>query len=185
MDDIEIVDLFFQRDESALAAAAEKYGARLKAIAMGILGIEEDAEECVGDAYLTAWRSIPPERPDRLGAWLFRVVRNGAINRYNSNRAKKRFPGAEVMLSELSDSVPSIDNAREELDKRELAAFLDIWLGKLPRRERWIFLRRYWYGQRVGEMARELGEKPERVSKLLFNLRSKLKKALEKEGYSL
>ena len=101
MEDAQIIDLYFQRDESAITQTAAKYGIFCHKLARNILSVEEDAEECVNDTYLQAWNAIPPLRPDKLGAWLGRVVRNIAINMWNKNHRKKRYSGMELLLAEL------------------------------------------------------------------------------------
>ena len=185
MEDNEIVALFWQRDQRAITVALKKYGKLCENLASGILGNGQDAEECVSDAYMAAWNAIPPERPTRFGAWICKVTRNMAINRYNRDHAQKRYQGTQVLLSELSECLPAADDPQRHLEGEELTSFLDKWLSCLSQRERWLFLRRYWYGQQIGEIAEELGEVPQRISREMYKLRLKLKKYLEKEGYTI
>ncbi|MCM1441866.1 MAG: sigma-70 family RNA polymerase sigma factor, partial [Roseburia sp.] len=103
MEDSRIVELYWRRDEAAVGETERKYGALCRGVARNILGVDEDAEECVNDALHQAWTSIPPQRPDKLRAWLCRVVRNLALNRWERDHAQKRFGGAAVLLDELAD----------------------------------------------------------------------------------
>ena len=70
MNDQEIIALYWAKEERAISATAEKYGSYCHAIAYNILYDRFDAEECVNDTYLGAWNSIPPQRPNRLAAFL-------------------------------------------------------------------------------------------------------------------
>ncbi len=67
MDDAQIIDLYWKRDESAITETAQKYGALCRSVAKGILTTAEDAEECINDAYHQAWNAIPPQRPENWG----------------------------------------------------------------------------------------------------------------------
>lgn len=180
MDDRSIVELFLERSESAIIEAEEKYGRLCRSIARGVLGNEEDAEECVNDAYLAAWNSIPPKEPERLSAYLGRLTRNIALDRYDMKRAEKR-GGGEVTaaLDELYECVlPDID-ITDELALRDA---LTHFLRQQPERARRIFVRRYWYMQTVHEIASACGYSESLVKMTLKRTRDKLKLYFEKEG---
>ena len=182
MEDTAIIDLYWARSQQAISASEEKYGAYCHTIARRILDQEEDAEECVNDTYLAAWNTIPPERPRTLGAYLGRIIRNLSISRYRANHAQKRYAGLEAMLSELEECVPGRADVEAELERRELGALLSSWLDALPREERDLFLRRYWYGEAVQDLAREAGLTPNQASQRLFRLRGLLRTMLESKG---
>ena len=146
MEDSEIVALYWARDEAAIEETQRKYGPLCRSLAKSILQADEDAEECVNDALHHAWNAIPPQRPDRLGAWLGKVTRNLALNLWDKNRAQKRYGGIEALLDELADCVPAPGGVERELEGQELSAAIDRWLRALPREDRVLFLRRYWYG---------------------------------------
>ena len=190
MEDSTIVEMYWNRDEDAIYWTNQKYGAMCQNIAYSILDSHEDAEECTNDTWLKAWNSIPPQRPDNLKAWLGRVVRNLALDRYRRSRAKKRDAGAEVsclgmeeLRREMWECIPAPENVEHEMDRQELAAFLNVWLRTLKESDCVLFLRRYWNGEQVKELAKERGESEGAVAKRLARLRKRLKKALEKEGY--
>ena len=185
MEDSEIVELYWRRDEAAICETEEKYGALCGRIARNILGADEDAEECVNDVLHQAWNAIPPQRPDRLGVWLGRVARNLALNLWNRNHAQKRYGGMTALLSELEDCIPAPASVERELEDRELSAAIDRWLRGLSREDRTLFLRRYWYGAELRELAAERGISPNRLAQKMHRLRGSLKKALEKEGFTL
>ena len=185
MEDSRIVELYWRRDEAAIGETERKYGALCRGVARNILGVDEDAEECVNDALHQAWNAIPPQRPDRLGAWLGKVTRNLALNLWNKNRAQKRYAGMTALLSELEDCVPATGGVERELEDQELSAAIDGWLRELSREDRVLFIRRYWYGVELRELAAERGISPNRLAQKMFRLRQSLKNALEKGGFSL
>ena len=93
MEDQEIIRLYWDRDEAAIGATDEKYGAYCTAIALNILHRREDAEECVSDTYLRAWNAMPPQRPGRLSVFLGKITRNLSFSRYRVLYARKRGGG--------------------------------------------------------------------------------------------
>ncbi len=121
MEDPQIVELYWQRDETAIAETDAEYGGFCRRIAQNLLGIREDAEECVNDVYGEAWSSMPTERPEKLRAWLGRVVRNISIDRWRQNHAQKRYAGMESLLSELDECVPA-HHARSSARSRRMSS---------------------------------------------------------------
>ena len=185
MEDSEIVELYWRRDEAAIGETEEKYGALCRSVAGHILGSEEDAEECVNDALHQAWTAIPPQRPDRLGAWLGKVTRNLALNTWKRGRTQKRQGGMTALLDELAECVPAPGTVERELEDKELSEAIDRWLRGRSREDRTLFLRRYWYGVELQELAAERGISPNRLAQKMFRLRRSLKNALEKEGFTV
>lgn len=183
MDDREIIELFWQRDQRAVAEASDKYGGYCRAIAGRILPSPEDAEECVNDALYRAWEAIPPQRPGSLSAFLGRLTRNLSLDRWRQDTARKRGGGqAALALSELDECVPAPSGVEEELDVRLLADCVERFVRTLPDTQRRVFLRRYWYLCSVKEVAAQSGMSVSRTSSMLFRLRKSLKQYLEKEG---
>lgn len=185
MEDSEIIGLYFQRDEKAITETAAKYGAFCHTIALNILSIHEDAQECVNDAYWQAWNAIPPQKPDHLGAWLGRVIRNNAYNLWTKNHRQKRYAGMEELLNELEDCIPSPVSVEREVEEQELIEVINTWLATLTKRDRILFVRRYWNGEAVNALAKKAGISASAMAKKMYRLRQGLKAALEKEGYSL
>ena len=185
MEDHEIVALYWQREERAIVETDRKYGAFCHRIALNLLGVREVAEETVNDTWQEAWTSMPEEKPDRLRAWLGRVVRNLSVDRWRRDHRQKRFAGIETLLSELEDCVPSAETAEGAVEAAELAKAIDTWLRTLPREDAVLFLRRYWNGMSLKELAGERGVAPNRLAQRMYRLRLELKSALEKEGYSV
>ena len=182
VEDERIVELFNRRDELAIAAAEEKYGAYCRSIAQNLLGTSEDAAECVNDALHAVWRAIPPEKPRSLKTYMGRVVRNLSVSRWREQHAKKRFDGMELLLSELSDCVPSPLNVEEAVEQRRLSELISAWLDTLGEVDRALFVRRYWYGEGVSELARERGCTPPQLTQRMLRLRRALRAFLESEG---
>lgn len=185
MEDSRIIELFWHRDEAAITETNEKYGKFCHSIAYNILSVHEDAEECVNDTWHKTWEAIPPERPNAFRAWLGRIVRNLSLDRWRKNRAKKRYDGMDVLLSELDDCIPSKVSVECQVEDKELPIIIDKWLDTLSKQERILFVRRYWNGDAVKELAFEIGVTPNKMAKNLYNLRLSLKSMLEKEGVYL
>ena len=179
VDDRQIVALYWERNQDAIAESGAKYGALLHSIAYHILSSREDSEECVNDTYERAWDTIPPQRPDRLSAYLGRITRNLAINRWRSAHTRKR--GGDVLLSELSDCIPASGSVEAEAELSVLTDAVRRWLEGLSRDDRALFLRRYWFCAPVKELARETGTSPNKLAGRLYRLRQKLRAALEQE----
>ena len=184
MDDMEIIALFEQRKEEAVAAASQKYGRYCQTIARNLLGFE-DAEECVSDTWLAAWNRIPPAKPDSLRAFLGRITRTLSISRYRSLHAQKRDAGLTLLLSELEDCLPDPKGVEEAAETRELSRLLSDWLRALPREDRVWFLQRYWYGVTVKQLAGEAGCTENQMAQRMRKLRQALRTVLEQEGITL
>lgn len=183
MESNEIIQLFFDRDEAALTAVSEKYTAYCSKIAMNILGSKEDCEECVNDAFFKAWELIPPNRPEQLAAFLGKLTRNLAINRFKSRMTEKRGGGqADAVLDELSEVIPSNSSAGTELEHKELVMEINRFLRGLSAQKRNIFICRCWYCDSVKEIAARNGLSETNVSVMLNRVRKKLKQHLKKKG---
>lgn len=185
MDDQKIIGLFFQRDERAVEAASNKYGSYCRRIALNILSVPEDVEECLNDTWHALWKQIPPTWPQSLRAFCGRIVRNLSISRFRASRAGKRFETMELLLSELDDCIPSHDTPEEALDRRLLAEYISQWLRSLSAEDRRLFIRRYWYGEAVHSLAQEQDCPPNTLSQRLMRLRRQLRAALEAKGVAL
>ena len=188
MEDKEIIELFFQRSEQAIANLAYKYGGLMRKVAFHLLQDLEDTEECVNDAYLGAWNSIPPERPDPLSTYVCRITKNLAMNKLRYNQAKKRNAALERSLQELEElegSLPAAENTEDAWTARHLTEAIESFLDGLDRKNRVMFVKRYWFGQSVESIAKELSMRENSVAVRLKRIRAKLKDYLEKEGILL
>ena len=185
MEDAQIVSLYWARSEDAIRETDAKYGAFCRAVALGLLSVREDAEECVNDAYHAAWTSMPEEKPDKLRAWLGRVVRNLSVDRWRSSRAQKRYDGMELLLSELEDCVPARETVEETVEAAELGHVISAWLAALPEDDAALFVRRYWNGDALTALAKERGVAAAKLAQKMYRLRLSLKTTLEKEGVAL
>ena len=186
MNDNEIVQLLYDRNEAGIKAAVKKYKSYCMKIAENITGSRQDAEECVNDAFLKAWDSIPPNRPEMLSTFLGKLTRNVAINRRKHNMAEKRGSGeAALVLEELSETVKGNEDVEREFDRKELSREINTFLETLPEHKRNIFICRYWYCDSVKKIAAEWGMSRTSVSVTLHRLRDKLKAYLRKRGYDL
>lgn len=182
MDDKKIIYLLWNRVEAGLQALAAKFGPRLHATAAHILGDPRDAEESVSDTYLAVWNSIPPKQPDPLAGFVYKTGRNLAMKRLRYLTADKRFGGYELSLDELAGCIPA-SALEDTVDARELGRCIDRFLDTLSRDNRCIFLRRYWFGDSVQEIAATFGTKPNTLTVRLGRIRQQLKDYLIREGY--
>ena len=182
MEDTAIIDLYWARDERAIAASDEKYGTLCRRLSQNILDSWEDAEECVNDTWQRAWDTMPPQRPNSLRAYLAKITRNLSIDRWRAKRAEKRGGGLEPLFIELEDCLPAAPSAEEFSEAEETARIIDRWLDTLSPADRKSFLRRYWYGERVDRIAAQAGCSPNSMTKRLGRLRAGLRLALEQEG---
>ena len=186
MEDERIVELYWERSESAISETETKYGRYLKTVAVNILSNEEDSLECVNDTYLNAWNAIPPARPKVLQAFLGKITRNLALDRYRAENAQKR-GGGEIALAidELLD-VSSRESVEDSVaDRTALTDALKRFLSGLSTEDRRIFLKRYWYFMPVKEISEDFGISESNAKMTLSRTREKLKKHLLKEGYDL
>ena len=184
MDDEKIVELYFSRSEDAIAETAKKYGRYCHTVAFRILRSASEAEECVDDTYMRAWGAMPPDKPRRLSAYLAKITRNLALDRYEKNRAAKRYSPATVALEELSDVLGDGDDG-EVCDEIALTEALNHFLGGLPENERRVFLQRYWYLLSVREIATEVRLSEANVKVILFRVREKLRSYLAFRGITV
>ena len=186
MEDREIVNLYWERNTSAIKETDTKYGGYCKAIAKNILGNHEDAEECVNDTYLNTWNSIPPNRPNVLSTYLGKITRNLSFDRFRRRHAEKRGGGEiELILDELGECVSDTDSVEQEVEKKELVRAINRYLDTLSQQKCSIFLCRYWYAIPVSEIAARFGMSEGNVSVTLNRIRHQLKNYLEERGYDL
>ena len=182
MEDSNIISLYLARSEQAIQETDNKYGRYCFQIAWNILDNRQDGEECVSDTYLTAWKSIPPTRPNSLSAFLGKITRHIALDRWRRRSAEKRGGGeVDVALEELEDCIEGTDTVEGTLQRKELQAALNRFLETLPERERVFFVSRYWYLRSVGEIAEKTGLSLGSVKTQLCRTRKKLRFFLEQE----
>ncbi|MBR5712016.1 MAG: sigma-70 family RNA polymerase sigma factor [Lachnospiraceae bacterium] len=181
-EDTQIVELFSSGSDEAVEAVQKKYGTQMLRLARNILTDERDAEECVNDALLHVWKSVPLAKPDNLKAYLMRSIRNLSFERLRSNRAKKR--GGDVTMTsyeELAECIPD-NRTTEPADEEGLRKQLEDFLDGLSAEKRTIFLRRFWYSYSVAEIAEQIGKDEKYISNHLYSLKKKLRKHLKRKG---
>ncbi len=179
MEDRAILELYLARDERAIAETTQKYGARLNALATSVTENPQDAEECVNDALLEAWNRIPPHEPERLFAYLAKITRHLALDVCARRHTRKRSAILVELTAEMAECLPGEDEF--DPDTAVLREVLDRFVRGLDERTRYIFLRRYFYSDRVDSIAEALGMSENAVSSSLKRTRQKLKKILTEE----
>lgn len=182
MNDNKILSLLWQRSESAIQALADRFGRRLYCTAVNILGSVRDAEESVSDTYLAVWNAIPPRKPDPLAGFVYSTGRNQALKKLRARSALKRSGNYDLSLEELAGCIPG-PALEDTVEARDLGNAIDRFLDRQSAQTRAIFLRRYWFGDSVKDIAREEGMKESAVSLRLSRTREKLRTFLVKEGY--
>lgn len=183
MEDMQIIALYWQRDESAVAESLSRYGAYCEQIARNILADPEDAKECVNDALLRAWNGIPPARPDNLQFYLAKITRNLALDRYRMQTAAKRGKGVtQIALEELSQCAVDPDDPQLHCQAKELEMAVNRFVISLPEREGNVFIRRYFFMEKAKTIGRRYGISENYVMVILSRTRRKLKDFLKKEG---
>ena len=186
LDDSKIIDLYWERSETAIIETSKKYSRYCRSISYNILHNDEDSEECVNDTYLRAWNVMPPKRPNCLATFLGKITRNLSLDKYKQYNAEKRgFGQTEIVLSELDGIVPSASSVERVIEESEIETALNRFLESLPKQKRIFFIRRYWYLMPVKEIAEQANESESQVKSMLFHTRSALKTFLEKEGITI
>ena len=184
MEDTQIINLYFARNEQAIQETDTKYGGYCYSIAYNILTNQEDAEESVSDTYLSAWNAMPPRRPPALADFLGKITRHISIDRWRKYRSFKRGGGQiEIALDELSECVSGAESAEDSAIRKETLASINRFLGKLSDVERSVFLCRYWYLDSIEQIADKSGFSASKVKSMLFRIRKRLNTHLEKEGF--
>ncbi len=183
MEDRKILELYFARSQQAIEETQEQYGDKLQRLAENLLGNNQDAEECVNDACLAAWNSIPPARPEPLLPWLYKTVRNIALKRYRRSTAQKRGGNCfDTAFEELENTLTDSGGPEAELDAKELGKLINAFLRRLSSRDRALFLGRYWFGEAYDTMALRLGITENNAAVRVSRTRAKLKKYLSGKG---
>jgi len=184
MEDEAIVSLYWERSEQAINETEQKYGRFCYAIAYNLLHNTEDAAESVNDTYLEAWNSMPPHKPNSLTAFLGRITRHLSVDRWRSTHAEKRGGGEyPLLLTELSECIPSKTSVEQQVESKELAETVNRFLRGLSNEKQQVFLRRYWYGDSMEELAAKFGFSVSKVKSMLFHTRERLRERLKKEGF--
>ena len=182
MDDREIMQLLLNRDEAGIQAMTRVYGPRLLATARNILRNSADAEESVNDTYLAVWHTIPPKNPDPLSAFVYKTGRNLALKKLRHEAAEKRDSRYDLSLEELSGCVPT-RCLEEDFEARLLGQAINTFLATVSHTSRSLFLRRYWFGDSVKDLARNFGMSENAVSVRLNRTRKQLKEYLQQEEF--
>ena len=186
MEDLQIVNLFWERSEDAIAAASDKYGRYCRSVAYNVLSDDQDAQECVNDCLLRTWNSIPPARPESLKAYMGKITRNLALDRAERAGAAKRGGGElPLALDELSECIGAGADPGAALEASETAAAINAFLAGLEPLRRKVFVRRYWYMDPVADVAERFGLTVANTKTMLFRIRKDLAAHLRKEGIDI
>lgn len=180
MNDEDLLTMYFERDEKALSETRARYGRLIRSVAFGILRSSEDAEECENDVYLRAWNSIPPARPNHLSAYLCKISRGVAIDRWNYLHAAKR--GEALPLEELEEALKGTENAEDRFSENRLTELLNSFLKAQDYTTRVIFLRRFWFCDSIADTAKLLHVSQSMVKTRISRTLKKLREYLRENG---
>ena len=180
-----IIALYWNRDEAAIVETDRKYRGYLHTVAWNIVKDEQDCEECLNDTYLKTWNSIPPQRPNCLKAFLTKITRSIAIDRYRRERRQKRIPSeCTLSLSELAETLCG-DTPEAEYETALVGKIINEYLRTLSERDMCLFVSRYFCSDSLPAIAERTGMSESEVKKALLRLREGLRERLEKEGIKL
>lgn len=185
MKDEQIIELYLQRNEKAIEETQDKYGSYCFRIAKNILVIKEDADECVNDTWNLTWNKIPPIIPMSLKAFLGKLVRDLSLSRYRANHAQKRYSGIEVMFDELEECIPSDFDVEQSFDNQQLSEMINSWLDSLSKEDRVLFIKRYYYGDTVKNLAKVHDCTENQMAQKMMKLRKNLKAFLFTKGVKI
>ena len=182
MNDLQIIEMYWKRNEQAISVTAEKYGTYCYSIAYGVLHNEEDSKESVNDTYMSAWNSMPPHKPNVLKTFLGKITRRLSIDRLKRKNAEKRGGEIAEVLDELSECISPSGDPIAEMEKVMLDKTINNFVRELSDKEQRVFLCRYWYAKSVKEIAKLFGFSESKVKVMLMRTRNKLKTRLNEEG---
>mgnify|MGYP002773058711 CR=1 FL=1 len=180
LDDSKMIELFYERSEQALIELSQKYGSVCAKVANNILNDARDTEECVNDAYLGVWNTIPPQKPNPLLSYVCRIVRNLALKKYHANTAAKRNSSYDVTLDELENCFPASASVEDEFNANEVARSIDRFLKTLDKESRILFVRRYWHSDSITDFAQLFCTGNHNISVRLSRIREKLRIKFQK-----
>lgn len=181
--DEQIVDMYWQRDPDAIQETDKKYGSLLRTMAYNILCDVQDCEECQNDTYLDVWNAIPSTRPTSFAAFIVRIVKRIAIDRYKEKSRQKRIPSQlTVSIEELKQSLSSGVTVEQEYDAKEVSQMISDYVWQLNERQRYIFIDRYYMLEPVEKTAAELQISVQTAYREIEKIKRGLKKYLEGNG---
>ena len=181
MEDKQIIELFFARDERAIHETDVKYGRLCTSVSYRILANLSDAEECVNDTYLNTWNRIPPTVPHYFSAFLCKIVQNLSLKKLDYLTAKKRCPEVLVSLEELEAVLPD-EQMNPSMESEALGRIISQFLRTEKAEARNVFLRKYLFMDSVSDIAARYGYEESKVKSMLFRTRSRLRAYLKEEG---
>ena len=183
MEDQLIIELFFERSEDAIRELSLKYEKMCRRLANKFLHNEQDIEECINDVYLAIWNTIPPQKPNPLGAYICRIAKNVALKKYRTNTAQKRNHYYDVILEEVDEFLSVNETVESEILAKEISNRINIFIGQLRKKDRVMFVQRYWFCYSVEEIAGTMGVSKNYVTVHLHRTREKLRVCLKSEGF--
>ncbi len=186
MTDAQIIAMLYERDENAINELAKSYRSYCYSIAYGILGSNEDAEECLNDMLNGVWKTIPPNSPDNLKAYCGKIIRNISLNRLQANTAQKRGGATEIeSIDDFDFRISSPDSVEDEIFASAIREIINKFVSSLSKTKRIIFVRKYWYLDSIEDIAHRMKLSPNNVKVILYRLREKLKIELQKGGFEI
>ena len=182
MTDERLIEMFLSRDEGAIAAAEEKYRPFCHSVLSNILPNKEDREECINDAMLVLWNTIPPEKPASFSAYLAKILRTIALERTRRENAWKRGGRVLTVGEEFLRDITDGRTLADDYESSRAGKIINEFLEGLSKNDRKVFILRHWFDEDISRIAVRMNYTESRTKSLLKRLRDRLRLKLEKEG---
>ena len=184
MDDLRIIELYFERDEQAIKETDSKYGKLCHSIAYNILNNRGDSEECVNDTYVGVWNAIPPTRPNNFMAFICKIARNLSLKRLEFTKREKRSADIIISFEELAAVLPD-ERYAPNISDEDIGKVISEFLRNQKEDAKNVFIRKYYFFDSISEIAKRYSFTESKVKNMLFYTRNKLKDYLIKEGVEI
>jgi RNA polymerase sigma-70 factor, ECF subfamily len=187
-----------EHDEQALVAALKAgeasayetvvrlHGPRLLVVARRLLRSEEDAQDAVQDAFLSAFRSIDSfEGSSQLATWLHRIAVNAALMKLRARKRHPEQPIEELLPKFKADghlAEPTVDwndSSSAPIERQETKSLIRESIDKLPESYRTVLMLRDIDELDTEETATLLGVSPNAVKVRLHRARQALRALLD------
>lgn len=186
--DAELVSLAAAGNDLAFAQIMRRYNRLLFRTARSILKNDDDTQDALQEAYLSAWRALASFRADaRLSTWLVRIVANEALGRLRRNGAQV-MPLNAAIDADADGETPEMQMPANPHDQPEPLVMraqvrqqIEARIDTLPDAFRTVFMLRGVEELSVEEVAQVLGIPEATVRSRFFRARGILREGLSRD----